>query len=61
MTVRLALVGCGSHCHNEHLPALRRLRDEEPTQGRVVAVCDQDLVLARRVAEEFPAQKRFLI
>ena len=54
MTVRLALLGCGSHFHNEHLPALRRLRDEAPNRAVVVAVCDRDRDLAVRVAAEFP-------
>ena len=34
MTIRLALLGCGSHCHNQHLPALRRLRDDMPDRAK---------------------------
>ena len=59
MTVRLALLGCGSHCHNEHLPALRRLRDETPHLARLVAVCDKNLDLAEQVAAVFPGARVF--
>ena len=54
MTVRLALLGAGSHCHNEHIPALKKLRDEEHAPGSLVAVCDRDADKAQRVADEFP-------
>ena len=54
MTVRLALLGAGSHCHNEHIPALKQLRDQADAPGSLVAVCDRDADKAQRVANEFP-------
>ena len=59
MTVRLALLGAGSHCHNEHIPALKQLRDDPQAPGTLVAVCDRDPQKAQGVAEEFPGIRVF--
>jgi predicted dehydrogenase len=44
----VGVIGCGQVARGKHLPALRQI-----ASATVVAVCDQDVALARRVAERF--------
>lgn len=52
--IRLALVGCGAVTEEEHLPALRGLRDVE-----VVAVADPDAERLNQVADRFRIPGRY--
>jgi predicted dehydrogenase len=53
--LRIGLLGAGSHCHNEHLPALRHLQSEPYLNFIPAAVCD----LNREAAEAAAASVGF--
>ena len=46
--LRVGLVGCGAVAQESHIPALLKIRNVE-----VVAICDKDEELAKRVAKSF--------
>ena len=48
--LRLGLLGTGSHCRREHLPALRAYCRQHPSAVTLQAVCDLDEAAAREVA-----------
>lgn len=50
--IQLALLGVGSHCHNEHLPSIDRMMESHGDRVELSAVCDLDRAKATQVAEE---------
>lgn len=55
--LRLGLLGVGSHCRNEHLPALRHLLTARPHEATPAAVCDLDRDAAEHVARDLGFQE----
>jgi predicted dehydrogenase len=56
MGLRLGLVGVGSHCRNEHLPALKHLLQTHSGKVELRAVCDLRQEAADAVATELGFQ-----
>lgn len=40
--IRLALIGCGSHCRQNHAPAMAHYAKDHPDEVELVATCDLD-------------------
>ena len=59
MKIRLGLLGVGSHCRNEHLPALRHLTDIRKEQVHLSAVCDLNRAAADEVAADLGFERVF--
>ncbi len=49
---QIGLLGVGSHCRNEHLPALRHLKETRGEDFNLRAVCDLDRNAAEQVAAD---------
>lgn len=47
-SLRVGIVGCGQIAQEQHIPSLRKIKDV-----RIVAICDRNEDLARRVSERF--------
>ncbi len=51
--IRLALIGAGNHCRENHAPALQKYVEDYPDRLELAAVCDLDKARADRFSEEF--------
>jgi predicted dehydrogenase len=54
---KIGLLGVGSHCRNEHLPALQYLRDTRGSDFFLQAVCDLNRDAAEAVAADLGSQQ----
>ena len=52
--VRVGVIGAGQVTQINHLPALKKMRE-----AAIVAICDDDIVKARELAQRYGAQRAF--
>jgi len=52
--LKLAVIGGGAHCSENHLPALARFREEHPGSIEFTAFCDRDQGVIDRISRTWP-------
>ena len=57
--LRVALLGAGNHCRNNHAPALRHFMAEHAGAVELAAVCDLDAAKGERFREAFGFRRAF--
>lgn len=57
--LKLGLIGGGSHCSQEHLPALAACMERHPGRIELAAFCDRDAGVVDRIAKTYPFSRYY--